>query len=642
MPIVFTITLLATLAIAAAITPRAGPALLDVGVYEALPPTYFGGFSVAESTYDEDANLRGASDERGVDGWEPQEPNPYFKHAASPAVFHESPSGGSQEAWQTHWPAFSSGIGGKSKAVGEWQRGYAGLWYQEYKRPASLDITGRIGPRPADWFDASVDQRDGFGRRKEPSPLSGRRYSGGTRAGGRAGHRGQRHGWEERSVNTTLSCADPGCSAAISLQAFKGTTERGKHCHFRIDVHPTDYDHDFEFIEYITVNNVSVSTRCSPGVAGCNATAQKPFHSCVSDLRLDGLMDSSGTLIVGAKINDFVDECPFEGNLLYAVPVVTCLVQPKQPPPLFDSNDPQYAEDLLTAAEAAAGSDLAEDVGGRVVTTLGGRAAIAEAAGPGRTHGRVLGAGPDGPGPAVEAALAAAAQEAAGPNWYYVQAPLKCIEKGCRANLNVILNKTAVALMDRCLLTIEVNQTDYDNDHDSVEIIDFVNLFGENVAEDVFRFAPGINPCKTLWMTQHEVPLSQRIYTVVDGLDITDRCSGGSLMFQGKITDHVDECPSQGFELDGLVKVNCSASPPSATPEVEASLSNSSSLSNETNIAEDQDNATSANDTEISALASAKSIATFYSMPSEEAAPFDLSNPPAALLGSKPSLRGER
>ena len=42
------------------------------------------------------------------------------------------------------------------------------------------------------------------------------------------------------------------------------------------------------------------------------------------------LMDGAGVLSLSAQISDMVDECPYEGNLLSAVPVVTCMVTHKE------------------------------------------------------------------------------------------------------------------------------------------------------------------------------------------------------------------------------------------------------------------------------------------------------------------------
>ena len=84
----------------------------------------------------------------------------------------------------------------------------------------------------------------------------------------------------------------------------------------------------------------------------CNAIATRPAYPCIG---LDTLMPTTCTLVIGAKINNFVDERPYEGSMLHAVPMVTCFVQGKQPPPLYGGT-PNSPEAILAAeaAEAAA------------------------------------------------------------------------------------------------------------------------------------------------------------------------------------------------------------------------------------------------------------------------------------------------
>lgn len=298
------------------------------------PSGWFGAFSEGESSYDEDALGTAHRDVNPMvdvmDGWNPDtssnDPLAWIKGRTKGSLaiaYHESPSAGAEQAWQTHWPAMQSsvGSGAGTGANGEWYQGAGGSWNQAYKSSRG----GRNGAvKPADWFDASVDQVDGYGRPKEPWSGSGRRYM----------------LWEERAVNTTLTCADAGCIASTVLQAFDGTKEQASRCRFSLGVHATDFDYDDsgEFVEYVKVNGVTVSSMCKPLASGCSNMGQggKALYPCVADLDISSIISWTGALKIEAKIPYAVDECAYEGNLLSVVPVVTCLVLPQDPSPMID------------------------------------------------------------------------------------------------------------------------------------------------------------------------------------------------------------------------------------------------------------------------------------------------------------------
>jgi len=350
----------------------------------------------------------------------------------------------------------------------------------------------------------------------------------------------------ERTVNTTLACADPGCSMNVSLQAFEGNNERAKHCSFKFDVTATDFDHPDEQFEWISINGVRVNTGCNIAATGCNSTATRPAYPCIDNLRLDSLMPTSGTLIIGAKINELVDECPYEGMMLHAVPMVTCLVQGKQPPPLYDGT-PNSPEAIL-AAQAAAAAETNSAIGGSTIVAQGRTVAVSET-------------GSDGSSQLMNVfrnnqqaeAFRLAGQEIAGPTWHFVQAPLKCTERGCNARLVMGINRTA-ATMGTCALTVLVNQTDFDGEHGSDERVAFISVGSDNVT--VTDPSPGVNPCTARW-SGSPVPDDQLEYTAVSALDVTEAVADGEIIINAQITDTVDECPSQGFLLDALVQVNC-------------------------------------------------------------------------------------
>jgi len=280
-----------------------------------LDSGWFGGaFAESESTFSEDgvsAHLDINPERLVMNGQDPETRSPVrLPSVRGQQFFHESPSAGGFDAWQTDYPsADRSVVGSDGRANSNDWRSTPEGWTQDYAPTARHEDPG---PRAAGWFDASVTQYDGFGRQKVPNAGTGARLMGSGM-------------WAERSVNTTLTCAEPGCQAASTLQAFDGATEMGSNCKLTINVHPTDFDDDYgaEAVEFLKANGHVLTHNCNPGARGCNATASMPFYSCANDVDVDGLMDGTGALIIEGKITDRVDECPIDGNLLSGVAIVT-------------------------------------------------------------------------------------------------------------------------------------------------------------------------------------------------------------------------------------------------------------------------------------------------------------------------------
>jgi len=136
-------------------------------------------------------------------------------------------------------------------------------------------------------------------------------------------------------VNATMTCREAGCSASTTLQVFDGEREEAERCRLNFDLHPTDFDdlYSGERLTHIAVNGVRVNTDCFPLMSGCHPSTQAQLFSCLQEFPVDALITKSGLLRVSAQISDTVDECPYEGNLLAAVPIVTCMVAPKPSPP---------------------------------------------------------------------------------------------------------------------------------------------------------------------------------------------------------------------------------------------------------------------------------------------------------------------
>lgn len=278
-----------------------------------LPSGWFGDFSQDESTFTREGLDASKEDPSWAVkyGKEPTLDNPYKNfEVLKPDFFHESQSGGPKAAWQTNYPSLKTDVAGNRVAENAWRETPSG-WHQEYQ---TMEEMGAVH-RSADWFDNSVHQVDGFGRKMTPN--FGARYADGS--------------WKERSVNTSLTCKEIGCTARSTLELLDMTKEEAKLCSLSIHIHPTDYDDDWsrEHVEFWKVNDAVVTRSCNPQARGCNATAWKPLYPCLNSFDVDHLIDTAGKLVIEGKNTQMVDECPFEGNLLSGVAVATCMVRTK-------------------------------------------------------------------------------------------------------------------------------------------------------------------------------------------------------------------------------------------------------------------------------------------------------------------------
>jgi hypothetical protein len=443
---------------------------------------FFNSFSEGESTYDVEALSRKDS------GLIVRPEHPLSDGGVKPSGwFHESKSNGDTQAFQTHYPAVKRGVASRAVGggLGEWHLNGYGDWVQDYKH--SKLHQGQAHKSPM-WFDSSVGQFDGYGRSRMPYPDSVQFMTA--------------DGWMERTINTTLTCATSGCTASSLLQAFDPETEEASHCHFSLHLHPTDFDDMYsgERLNFISLNGVTVNNDCFPMTSGCNETTQAALFTCLNAMPLDNIVNSSvGTIEVSAQISDVVDECPYEGNLLSGVPMVTCLVRQKK---------------------------------------------LAEPAAP-------PGPGPEIPTPQIPVLTASSLEVTA-------SAPLKCFSRGCTALANIVMNKT-VANFSQCSLNVKVYQTDFDNDEDTWEGIEFVSVDGVNVAVNA---TPGGNPCRHLWKTGQQLSLAQTEYVILQDNDVTTSANNGLITVKAKISDYVDECAHDGYLLSGMVDVNCTVAIP--------------------------------------------------------------------------------
>lgn len=72
---------------------------------------------------------------------------------------------------------------------------------------------------------------------------------------------------------------------------------------------------------------------------------------------------------------------------------------------------------------------------------------------------------------------------------------LQCSEAGCIANATAKVCRRPET-GEKCLLSVKIWQTDFDGDHGSKELVEWVKVNGEEVAKD---FKPGRNPCKEVY-----------------------------------------------------------------------------------------------------------------------------------------------
>jgi len=449
---------------------------------------WFASFDEAESTYDEDAAYgRAHLDDNNVGrvltGWNPSVDNPYNPDVKDAEWFSETPSAGSTAAWQTHYPALKEGLAGHGATPGDWYQSATGHWQEEYVDAHTIKAKNwmeafKAQTIPASWFDNSVSQYDGFGRRKKPDRDTGRFY----------------YDWEERSVNTTLTCKDPGCVANVSLQApFDASKEEAKFCRLSVFFHATDFDEQYsgEQVEYIEVNNNRVSSNCFPKASGCNATAGKPLYPCVQGVNVDMAMTSAGTMAIAAKIPNVVDECPYEGNMLSAVPMVTCLVTPIVTPTILSASPTKTV--------------LVGDV--------------------------------------IECKQ---------------QAPIRCKTRGCLAETVLPMGPVCGAPKNKCKLNMMVYQTDYDGDQGSSEMVEFVQVGGVDVKTKVKPGGnPCLELWSTDKNVTEAKVRPRDTYQVLKDQDVSENATSGAIRVSAKISDLVDECAYEGYLFSGEVEVDC-------------------------------------------------------------------------------------
>eukprot|EP00434_Breviolum_minutum_P033076 symbB.v1.2.029264.t1/scaffold3182.1/size61844/3 len=132
-------------------------------------------------------------------------------------------------------------------------------------------------------------------------------------------------GYAQQAVNSTLACKAGGCNATTQLSL----SQEGdlQNCKLSVKVKPTDFGVN-KVVEFITVNDHLVSLNCQPPSSSCaEADNLTSLFDCVHEIDIQHLLTNRSLQVV-AKISTEVNksECAYKGNMLYAVPQVTCLV----------------------------------------------------------------------------------------------------------------------------------------------------------------------------------------------------------------------------------------------------------------------------------------------------------------------------
>lgn len=133
------------------------------------------------------------------------------------------------------------------------------------------------------------------------------------------------------SGSSILRCRKPGCTARAVVFLNNASLDNMTKCYLTVSVRPTDFDklESEEEVQWIKADEQEVQKSCKPKGSPCrlspNATnygSVAPFE-CISNLDVTNA-SRDGQVVVTAKISDMVDECDYNGFLLYGNVTVRC------------------------------------------------------------------------------------------------------------------------------------------------------------------------------------------------------------------------------------------------------------------------------------------------------------------------------
>jgi len=404
-----------------------------------------------------------------------------------------------------------------------------------------------VSGKDAAWFDIGADQYDGFGRPRLPSDLSDKYYA----------------EWSEMKRMMNLTCADPGCTANGTLQVFENlSVEEYKMCRLSVMLRATDFDDEYsrETVEWLTVNEKEVMRNFTPMAKGCgnlkpdvitslvetsqhaskngskttsNATSSgtpsgasflvgdSPLYGFLSDIDVQELLGSNGSLNIVGKISKYVDECPIDGNHFSAVAIVTCFHRPILIPPTTTTT---------TIVAPLAPAELAINISRPV-----------QCKAPGCTA-NILMTLPDR------------------------------IKDNRTCKLTVRINNTDFdSPGDADVETIEWLQLNGNNETlgkiSGTNPCQLAQIETETISNDTSKKANISSDLNTTWIAYENETLVDNVtvqstlirdyITLLDQKDVTNMVAGGNLTLSVKITDMVDECAIDGYLLYGIAELVC-------------------------------------------------------------------------------------
>lgn len=246
--------------------------------------------------------------------------------------FSETASGGAEEAWQTYFPAEGKERRARRTKPPPWHADELEGGYQQNYISEDWSNKRETLKKGPGWFEAGVVQEDAYGRPRAPTEASRKFYV----------------DWDTRRQNATFRCSEAGCSARANLTMPRAATEEMK-CFLDVLVHPTDFDdpQGLEVVQRITANGRLVSRDCAPQASGCLPQTARTWHACVDHLDVDHLLGVDGKLTVEAQISPWVDECPYEGDLLSGVITLSCFVRERLLKPMLPLKWPSDTIELI-------------------------------------------------------------------------------------------------------------------------------------------------------------------------------------------------------------------------------------------------------------------------------------------------------
>lgn len=161
-----------------------------------------------------------------------------------------------------------------------------------------------------------------------------------------------------------------------------------------------------------------------------------------------------------------------------------------------------------------------------------------------------------------------------------IERPLRCTDPGCTNEIDIPVNESC-AMGQTCTLTLTVQQTDYDNNDKTSELIEFIKVNGDLIKANV---TPGKNPCKTDWQADKGSPAFPKKVDFDALTNVKVNVTNGVVKVAGKITQWVDECPfytdgesllgyssngnsnSRGYLFHSMASVKCNPVAPSTVP----------------------------------------------------------------------------